>query len=427
MKYFILTIMTLWSIFIHSQCNQYQVYESFGATTIPTQGGTWTQNSMISSLNNPRTGIRDLAFNATGDWIRTPMLSNVNSLSFWYRRSANTTAWSCVIETSPDNVTWTSRGTITTITTTYQQYTLNLNSLGLNNVYVRIRDTRASGAQERYLDDLSWVSSTSINNTLIPFPLAGNCSQTVGSTILRITDHGGPTDSYGDNLNQIITYTPSDITKKLQLIFSSFNLETSYDTLFIYNGSTISSPVIGMYTGTSLPPSVITSSTDGSLTLRFKTDVSNIGTWAGFDATIEMITPLPVELLYFEGKPVSNTNYLYWSTASEHNSDYFEILHSVNGEVWESIGQITSSGNSTIKNDYHYYHNSPEHVFNYYILKQVDYDGVYKTYNPIVINNRIKDKKIIKYINILGQEVGPNENGVIFITYEDNSVIKTIK
>jgi len=139
------------------------------------------------------------------------------------------------------------------------------------------------------------------------------------------------------------------------------------------------------------------------------------------------IFPLPVELLYFEGKPVSNTNYLYWSTASEHNSDYFEILHSVNGEDWESLGYVTSSGNSTIKNDYNFYHNTPEHVLNYYILKQVDYDGVFKTYNPIVIDNRIKDKKIIKYTNIFGQEVGPNETGVIFITYEDNSVIKTIK
>jgi hypothetical protein len=136
---------------------------------------------------------------------------------------------------------------------------------------------------------------------------------------------------------------------------------------------------------------------------------------------------LPVELLYFEGKPVSNTNFLYWSTASEHNSDYFEIFNSTNGEDWESIGKVTSSGNSTVKNNYNFYHSSPSRTINYYILKQVDYNGVFKTYNPILIDNRIGGKKIIKYTNLLGQEVGPDEKGVIFITYEDNSVVKTIR
>ena len=190
-----------------------------------------------------------------------------------------------------------------------------------------------------------------------------------------------------------------------------------------YRESSTSSWVTNVSNTNSVSITWPTTTTDGEV----KITVSNSCNTVNKNLLIHVDGILPVELLYFEGKPVSNTNYLYWSTASEHNSDYFEILHSVNGEVWESIGQITSSGNSTIKNDYHYYHNSPEHVFNYYILKQVDYDGVYKTYNPIVINNRIKDKKIIKYTNILGQEVGPNENGVIFITYEDNSVIKTIK
>jgi hypothetical protein len=154
-----------------------------------------------------------------------------------------------------------------------------------------------------------------------------------------------------------------------------------------------------------------------STTVQFRID----------DIKLTNETALPVELLFFEGKPVSNTNYLYWSTASEHNSDYFEILTSTNGEDWENIGKVTSSGNSTSKNNYSFYHSSPSRTINYYMLKQVDYDGVFKTYSPIVIDNRISGKKIFKYTNLLGQEVGPDEKGVIFITYEDGSVIKTIK
>ena len=431
-KYLIILLSFLYSFIGNSQCNQYQVYESFGVASLPTQGGTWAQNSMFSSSNNPRTGVRSLTFNGTGDFIRTPLLNNVSSLSFWYRRSSKTDAWSCVIETSPDDTTWTSRGTITIITATYQQYTLNLSSLGLNNVYVRIRDTRpGTVSRERYLDDLSWISSNSNNNVTIPFPIIGNCNQSVGLITLTVFDQGGLNDSYNDNLNQIVTFTPTDNTKKLELNFTFFNLENlagiSFDTLIIYNGPSITSPLIGKYIGSTIPSSIISSATNGELTVRFISDASNItGTW-GYQATIQMVTPLPVELIYFDGVGNTSFNKLIWSTASEHNSDYFQIERSIDGVEWKTIGTKTASGNSNTKIDYSFIDSFDDFVINYYRLVQVDYDGQYKIYGPISVDNTKSTKKVVGYINLFGQEVNSDTKGFIFEVYEDGTMKKIIR
>gem|GEM_PF-2315553 len=154
------------------QCNQpggpFQNFESFSATT-PTSGGTWTVTSMSygTTASNIRTGSHYAIFNALGDILGTPQIANPLVFSFWYKRSSTATGTpQFTIETSPNNSTWTVRGTVSTFTTTYQQFTIDLNALGLTNVYVRVRDTRASGTAERYIDDMSWTSTVGANNTI---------------------------------------------------------------------------------------------------------------------------------------------------------------------------------------------------------------------------------------------------------------------
>jgi hypothetical protein len=154
------------------QCNQpggpFQNFESFSATT-PTSGGTWTVTSMSygTTAANIRTGSHYAIFNALGDILGTPQIANPLVFSFWYKRSSTATGTpQFTIETSPNNSTWTVRGTVSTFTTTYQQFTIDLNALGLTNVYVRVRDTRASGTAERYIDDMSWTSTVGANNTI---------------------------------------------------------------------------------------------------------------------------------------------------------------------------------------------------------------------------------------------------------------------
>jgi hypothetical protein len=242
---------------------------------------------MITLTSPVRTGSNSVGFNGSGDWIRTPQIPNPGILSFWYRRSSNTTAWTLNVQTSPDGTTWTTRGSVSSPTTTYQQYTLNIGALGLTNVFIRLIDARASGAQERYVDDLGITSTVSSQNTLIPF--LGNCSQTLNSSLTyTITDIGGPTDTYNNSMNQTVTLTPSDNTKKLQLNFSAFNLEASYDYLYVYDGPNTSSTLLATLNGTSLPTAITATNASGQLTLRFTSDIS--GLRAGFSAIVTSIT-----------------------------------------------------------------------------------------------------------------------------------------
>lgn len=137
-------------------------------------------------------------------------------------------------------------------------------------------------------------------------------------------------------------------------------------------------------------------------------------------------TPLPVELLYFDGSSYPSFNLLKWSTASEHNSDYFEIERSIDGNVWKVVGSKLASGNSTAVINYSYLDSFDDFVIHYYRLKQFDYDGQYKMYGPIGLDNTKSVKKIIKYINLMGQEVNSDTKGFIFEVYEDGTMIKII-
>jgi hypothetical protein len=137
--------------------------------------------------------------------------------------------------------------------------------------------------------------------------------------------------------------------------------------------------------------------------------------------------PLPVEMLYFEGVGYETTNLLKWATSSEYNSNYFLIQRSIDGYEWRSVGQKGSAGNSNELIEYSYVDQFSNNSVVYYRLQQYDFDGQYKTYGPIVITNYQTDKKIVKYVNLLGQEVGSESKGVIIEIYDDGTMRKIIR
>ena len=287
MKSFLILLFTIISFFGITQCNNYQIYESFTGA-LPTQGGTWDQSSIGYSTVSVRTGNNNLSFNGNGDFIRTPIISNPSVVTFWIRRSNTSATHNFVVETSTDNTNWTIRNTYSANpTATYNKRTIDLTSLNLVNVYIRIRDTRSSGLNVWYLDDFGVTSSNSNSNTIIPFE--SNCSQTLTSSLTyTITDRGGTTDNYANSLDQTVTLTPSDNTKKLQLNFSSFNIEAVYDFLYVYDGPNTSSPLLATLNGTSLPATITAENASGQLTLRFTSDISGIR--VGFQATVTSVT-----------------------------------------------------------------------------------------------------------------------------------------
>ncbi len=145
--------------------------------------------------------------------------------------------------------------------------------------------------------------------------------------------------------------------------------------------------------------------------------------------TVRLSNPvsLPVELLYFEGVKYPSFNNLKWATASEQNSSHFNIERSEDGENWRVIGGRVSAGNSQslIKYSYLDYYNQDNIV--YYRLVQYDIDGQHKIYGPISIEGFFSSKKIVKYINLAGQEVNETYKGFVFEVYEDGTMRKTIR
>ncbi|MEN0006324.1 MAG: choice-of-anchor B family protein [Bacteroidota bacterium] len=90
---------------------------------------------------------------------------------------------------------------------------------------------------------------------------------------------------------------------------------------------------------------------------------------------------LPVEWLTFDATRIDASVQLHWATATETNSDRFEVERSTDGKNFKTIGTITAAGNSTYRKDYNFQDNDPAVGQNYYRLRQVDYNGQFD-YSP---------------------------------------------
>ncbi len=90
---------------------------------------------------------------------------------------------------------------------------------------------------------------------------------------------------YPDNVNQGILIAPT-AADKITFGFSAFELELNYDFVYLYDGYDSGAPLIGSYTGSTLPGSVTT--TGGALYILFTTDGSY--GYAGFSGYYQCST-----------------------------------------------------------------------------------------------------------------------------------------
>ena len=95
---------------------------------------------------------------------------------------------------------------------------------------------------------------------------------------------------------------------------------------------------------------------------------------------------LPVELMSFNGNCENEEVKLSWQTATEHNSDYFEVEKSRDGMDWQVMTTVTAAGNSTQMLNYAATDAHAMEGNNYYRLTQVDIDGTRKSYDVISVN-----------------------------------------
>jgi hypothetical protein len=92
--------------------------------------------------------------------------------------------------------------------------------------------------------------------------------------------------------------------------------------------------------------------------------------------------PLPIELISFQANCADdNTAIITWSTASEHNSSYFQVEKSRDGINWIVLSEVGSAGNSTSLINYELFDTEKIIDVVYYRLTQFDFDGASETFN----------------------------------------------
>ena len=105
-----------------------------------------------------------------------------------------------------------------------------------------------------------------------------------------------------------------------------------------------------------------------------------------FGAGTDDDNALPVELVSFNANCNDGIVDLLWETASENNSEDFEVEYSRDGVIWNTIHTEPAAGFSTELISYSYTHMHALGGDNYYRLTQNDVDGASVTYDNLIIN-----------------------------------------
>ncbi len=136
-------------------------------------------------------------------------------------------------------------------------------------------------------------------------------------------DGGGFLGSYAYNggATYTKTFTPDIPTNKLRVTFTAFNTYSSYDQLKVFNGPSNLSPLIGTYSGTSIPPSYTATNPTGQLTFEFR-NTSGSTTYPGWEAYLTSV-----------GTPTRSVNWNITGTSLNYNLDYTTN----NGTSWTRI------------------------------------------------------------------------------------------
>jgi gliding motility-associated-like protein len=136
-------------------------------------------------------------------------------------------------------------------------------------------------------DSSTW--SDGVNATTQPVPPA--CGGT-------FTDPGGSTGQYANNANVTTTICPDNPTDVVLIDFTAFNLENNFDFLQVYDGNSTAAPLLGTFTGTTIPGQLESSTAGGCLTFVFTSDgiVAADGWIANVTCVLAPTCPKPTNL-----------------------------------------------------------------------------------------------------------------------------------
>lgn len=105
------------------------------------------------------------------------------------------------------------------------------------------------------------------------------------------------------------------------------------------------------------------------------------GSWSnGYELSGDVCSvssTLPVKLISFSATKAEQQVQLNWSTASESNSDRFDIQRSNDGKIWQLLGSVAANSESQQLSNYQYRDVKPANGSNLYRLKMIDKDSTF--------------------------------------------------
>lgn len=118
--------------------------------------------------------------------------------------------------------------------------------------------------------------------------------------------------------------------------------------------------------------------------------------------TSSACTPVPVELVFFEGEKIEgNFVVLHWQTATEINNAGFEVERSQDGLNWQTLDFVKGHATTLEVKNYKWQDDTPLAGVSYYRLRQLDQDGS-EEYSPIIsidLVNKGKQPSLLTWPN----------------------------
>lgn len=117
------------------------------------------------------------------------------------------------------------------------------------------------------------------------YPAVCPANEILNRTKGTLSDGSGPLYKYRNNSDCQWLIQPNDSVTSIKLTFLEFKTEADSDKVIVYNGSTIASPVLGIFSGTNVPAPIITSGK--TLLVRFisNDNISDDGWLASYETT----------------------------------------------------------------------------------------------------------------------------------------------
>lgn len=145
--------------------------------------------------------------------------------------------------------------------------------------------------------------------------------------------------------------------------------------------------------------------------------LSKAGAISLIDNIVNVVQPLPIELVSFTAHQSNVNVQLNWSTATEINNDYYTVHRSQNGISFEKSLQVQGEGNSSSLLYYSAIDYNPYDGTAYYRLMQTDFDGRF-TYSDLVSVDF--DRNLSNYYKI---SPNPFSTSIDIAIKEENSTI----